>query len=83
MGGITTNQGIVATVLFGWIACITFVLPWATDSSSKFMSVGPSNDARFLGIAINTWLRWSWLMSFTISTQAIHIVADEVQFSGV
>jgi hypothetical protein len=76
-----TNQGPVAGALGVWMFFAVGLAIWASTSDvsrSEFFEFGPNATVQFLGASVDSWPRWSLLMSFTVVTQALKILADEV-----
>jgi hypothetical protein len=75
-----SNQRQVAIALLVWIA-VNIVLTAVVTSKQKdtsFFQLGPHANLRFLGLSIDSVEYWLLLMGFTILTQTLKIVADEV-----
>jgi hypothetical protein len=74
-----SNQGILATSLGLWLLFVACLLPLNAGEYNSFFTAGPSDTSWFLGMKVDTWDRWAWIMSFTVLTQALKIAADEVR----
>ena len=75
-----SNQRHVAIAIASWIVCNSLLVTIIASQhqSVSYFKFGPHNELRFLGLQINSLTAWAWLMGFTVLTQTLKIVADEV-----
>lgn len=69
----------VAKGIFAWILFITGLLSITVrDSNSTFFQVGPNNDLHIFGITINTPLRYTIVVAYTMCSTVIRTLQQEV-----
>lgn len=72
-------QGKIASFLGAWILTILVFLTYVKESDTiVFFHFGPSKHVKFIDIAIDDWNKWYILMVFTIVTQTLKMLADEI-----
>jgi hypothetical protein len=69
----------IACLLGIWIISISGYVIYLQDKNYiVFFNFGPNSNVSFIGIAVDNWTKWSQLMTFTIVTQSLKMMADEI-----
>lgn len=72
-------QSQIAYLLGLWIISISGYVIYLQDNNYiVFFNFGPNSNVNFIGIAVDNWAKWSQLMTFTIVTQSLKMMADEI-----
>ena len=72
-------QGKIAGFLGLWIFATSLYLIYLRECNILiFFNVGPSKTVHFVGIVIDNWGKWYLMMGFTIVTQILKMLADEI-----
>ena len=69
----------IACLLGLWIISISGYVIYLQDSNLiVFFNFGPNPNVNFIGVVVDNWTKWSQLMMFTIVTQSLKMLADEI-----
>lgn len=72
-------QSQIAYLLGLWIISISGYVIYLQDNNYiVFFNFGPNSNVNFIGIEVDNWAKWSQLMTFTIVTQSLKMMADEI-----
>lgn len=72
-------QGQIATCLSIWIVSIIgSIIYLGKEKVIIFLNFGPNENVKFIGIVVDDWTKWGSLMVFTMVTQTLKMLADEI-----
>lgn len=73
------DKRLTSVVLIMWLVLIVGCFAHLGIMESDIVAFGPSEHTFFMGIAINSWYRWTWVAIFTFLTTAINdFVGDSI-----
>ena len=73
------DKRLAVALLMVWLAVVVIVFKDIGLLDTKFMTMGPSSTAVFMGITLDTWYKWNMVAAFTfINTSINDFMSDAI-----
>jgi len=70
--GLFDDKRLAVALLMVWLAVVVAAFKDLGLLDTKFMTVGPSPNTVFMGVALDTWYKWNMVAAFTLVNTSIN-----------